>query len=120
MANNWKADTWLNATLDEVYNHSKDITTPPAVALVQASGIFQSTGRDLRILDNGAGMGQVTDALISLSPKRHNSMDIVCGDINEGLLSKLRDRKEQDGWAGVQINHLDATVSLQTGNVVSS
>jgi hypothetical protein len=120
MANNWKADTWLNATLDEVYNHSKDITTPPAVALVQASGIFQSSGRDLRILDNGAGMGQVTDALISLSPKRHNSMNIVCGDINEGLLSKLRDRKEQGGWAGVQINHLDATVSLQTGNVVSS
>jgi hypothetical protein len=47
-------------------------------------------------------------------------MNIVCGDINEGLLSKLRDRKEQGGWAGVQINHLDATVSLQTGNVVSS
>jgi ubiquinone/menaquinone biosynthesis C-methylase UbiE len=120
MANNWKADTWLNATLDEVYGQSKDITTPPAMALVKAFGILQSTRRDLRIIDNGAGMGQVTDALISLSPERHKSMEIVCGDINDGLLSKLRDKKQGEGWASVQINHIDATVSPPTCNVLSS
>jgi ubiquinone/menaquinone biosynthesis C-methylase UbiE len=87
MANNWTPDAWLKPTLDDLFDHFKDVTSPAALALIKASGILQTTQPNLKVLDNGAGMGQIAEALISSDGPK--SMKIVCGDINDGLLSKL-------------------------------
>jgi ubiquinone/menaquinone biosynthesis C-methylase UbiE len=109
MANNWTPDARLKPTLDDLFDHSKDVTSPAALALIKASGILQTTQPDLKVLDNGAGMGQIAEALLSSDGPK--SMEIVCGDINDGLLYKFKTTKEREGWANVEVKHLDATVS---------
>lgn len=107
----WTRETWLNATLVETYEDNEDITSPAAFALVHHSNILD-TERPLRVLDNGTGMGQVITALQhALSAQKAAEMDIVCGDIDQGLLDAVRGKKEINGWENVTVEKIDAMVS---------
>ena len=124
--NKWTRVTWLDASLAETYEDAEDVTLPAASALVSASGIVDgfplSSTAPIRVLDNGAGMGQVTECLVSRLGDRQ--AEIVCGDVDEGLLDVLREKRSMSGtgWTDVEVSKLDATVrsSLVTSCILPS
>ena len=110
----WSQEAWLDASLPEVYQGSKDVTVPAAQALVAQSGI-RGRHSGMSVLDNGAGMGQVTESLLSTFDGR-DGIKVVCGDIDADLLHALSGKKERQGWGNVQVKEIDATVRSLAAN----
>lgn len=111
MSTAWIEETWLNATPAECYKQSQDVTMPAAAKLVEFSGILHKAQQSLRILDNGAGMGQVTEALFTGFGKGGIKLEITCGDVDDGLLAEMEGKKERSEWSDVQVQKIDAIVS---------
>lgn len=106
----WTRETWLDATLVETYEDSENVTLPAAKALIDQSGILESSDKALTVLDLGSGMGQVVETLLADS-RVSGEWNVVCGDIDDGLLQKVESKRAKHGWSNVEVVKMDATVS---------
>ena len=116
----WTPELWLSSTEAEVYEGTEDITSPAARELLVQAGLIQSSstttsapsstpGSHLDILDNGAGIAQLTEILLDQPGLRGSK--IVCGDIDESLLEAVRRKAKKNRWENVEVKKIDTHVS---------
>ena len=113
----WTSESWLSSTEAELYRGTEDITSPASHALLVQAGLvstsdISSSTIDLKILDNGCGLGQLSEVLLREPSfeRRKGEIDIVCGDVDESLLEAVRDKADKNGWRGVQVKKNDTHV----------
>ena len=109
------------------------MTSPAAHALLIQAGLLphdpplsSKTGtlpprsppayQDLRVLDNGAGLGQLTHELLSRVPIEKGKLEVVSGDIDESFIEELKRRRLSRSW-GSDVQRVDATVRYSRGVV---
>jgi hypothetical protein len=85
-------------------------TSPHAVALVAQAGFRPTLPGPLRILENAAGTGVGTEAILAALGDRGKEQDvtILAGDVSTSLLEVLEARKAHLGWNNVDVQVIDA------------
>ncbi len=125
----WTPEQWLTSTQAELYEGTEDITSPAAHALLVQAGVLplshlhspppnisasspqhQSFHKELRILDNGCGLGQLTEVLLTDPSSKGKEVSIVCGDVDESLLDAVRKKGKKNGWEAVEVKRIDTHV----------
>jgi 2-polyprenyl-3-methyl-5-hydroxy-6-metoxy-1,4-benzoquinol methylase len=106
----WNAQQWHTQTQAEAYASTEDVTQPPAIALLKQAGLLPPRCDEIVILDNGAGMGQMTEMYLA----NNGQARVICGDVEPSLLEAVRGKKAADGeqWGKVEVQKLDAMVRL--------
>jgi ubiquinone/menaquinone biosynthesis C-methylase UbiE len=110
MTDKFTPELWLTATNAEQYTGSEDITVPAARFVLAQAGFNDAPHSGIHVLDIGAGLGQVTEAVM----EKHKGADIyiTAGDINDALLDSIRAKVGIKGWEGkVEAKMMDVMVS---------
>ncbi|KAK6910674.1 hypothetical protein I203_104706 [Kwoniella mangroviensis CBS 8507] len=124
----WTPSLWLTATSFEAYQDTEGITQPAGKRLLEVSGLVPAQPlissekgyqtpisnsalddeNEVKVLDIGSGLGQVTNALLR-SRRVSQHVRVVAGEIDDSLLAHLQHKKEQgiDGWGKVDVEKLD-------------
>jgi hypothetical protein len=119
----WTPALWLTSSMAELYEGTENITSPAAAALLVQAGLRPSekgadntasdNSTELVILDNGAGLGQLTEVLLEDPQARRrleNGGKVICGDTNASLLETLKAKAKK--WKNVEVLSNDAHVSI--------
>jgi SAM-dependent methyltransferase len=119
---------WQQASPDVMRRAGELITGKFAARLIQLAGLSApssgSSGaavKELKILDNACGSGIVTAELMKvLSEKQKGRLEVVCGDVQQGMVDYVKERVDKGGWTGVEVKLVDAQVwvalALSVGN----
>lgn len=100
--------------LAELYEGTEEITQPPATALLTQAKVIDpnATGEGIEILDNGAGLGQLTEMLYAGVKVQEWKGKVTLGDVDVSLLEASKQKVEKQGWKGAEVKKLDTTVSI--------
>ncbi|GAA6028114.1 hypothetical protein JCM8097_001877 [Rhodosporidiobolus ruineniae] len=82
-------------------------TGPPALQMLEQSGLFADERAGLAVLDSAAGAGVVT-ALIKAKLMGAGRVRVTIGDLEETMVQLAKKRIEQEGWEGVEAEMVDA------------
>lgn len=110
MTEKFTPELWLTATIAEQYAGSEEITAPAARFVLAQAGFNDASHSGTHVLDIGAGLGQVTEAVM----EKHKGADIhiTAGDIKDALLDSIRAKVGNKGWEGkVEAKMMDVMVS---------
>lgn len=98
------ADAW-DSHAGKWSSSVQTITVAPCTALLdKASSILSLTSEDTRVLDNGAGSGQLTGLIKSKYP----DVPIVATDLSKGMLETIDKKATSEGWKNTQTIIQDA------------
>lgn len=100
-----------DAQLDRLIVDSERIMRRPAGLLLTQAGVDASTSQPVTLLDHACGTGPIAAHLYETVDKQVLSQSkIVCADISESLVGKLKRRADKSGWSSVETTVLDAQV----------
>ncbi|THH12457.1 hypothetical protein EW146_g7680 [Bondarzewia mesenterica] len=99
---------WRHADAD-AYSTFEHMTSPPAFAMLQQSGIF-STSPDspLVILDNACGTGIVTCILHECKELQSRQFNVICGDTSPNMVEAAGKRIAEHKWKGAKAEIINA------------
>ncbi|GAA5911790.1 hypothetical protein JCM6882_003355 [Rhodosporidiobolus microsporus] len=80
------------------------VTGPPAVRLLQQSGLLADERRGLAVLDLASGAGVMT----SVIKAQRDDVNVVMSDVDAGVLELAKKRAEEGGWENVEIKEANA------------
>jgi hypothetical protein len=116
MTTKFNPSQWLHASIAESFAGTEDITSPAALALLKQSKLLPFSLspplNKIKVFDNGCGIGQLTEVLVSQDGGKRKEVEIIAGDIESSLLEAVEDKKKEGGWGNVKVDRIDAMVSL--------
>ncbi|WWC71757.1 uncharacterized protein I206_105716 [Kwoniella pini CBS 10737] len=119
MSNKFTKEQWLTATPSEFYLGTEEMTIPAGEQLISQSGLIEGlTNEKKKVLDIGAGLGQVTSSILNDTKNRKPTMsqlEITVGEIDDSLLKELNNRKEERKWDLVKVEKTNA-ISINKPN----
>lgn len=91
------------------YKIAEQVTGPFAQALVDMSGVAESTKRPLAIFDNACGTGIISRALCQrVDTGTQKNWKLTCGDLSEDMVKFTRLAIEAEGWANAEAKLVNA------------
>jgi 2-polyprenyl-3-methyl-5-hydroxy-6-metoxy-1,4-benzoquinol methylase len=103
---------WQVASPDQMRRAGELVTGKFAQRLIDLSGISTANPADIKVLDNACGSGIVTARLLDGLGEKGKGLKVVCGDLQQGMVDYVQERAQEQGWAGVEVQVVDAQVSL--------
>ncbi|MCJ1468540.1 hypothetical protein MMC07_007169 [Pseudocyphellaria aurata] len=105
---------WSDPKIASKYRGAEQITATFAKCLLVQAGLpsEQASGPEtpLIVLDNACGTGMVSESLWeTLDERARKDLQLVCGDISEGMVKHVEKKIEEQGSLGAVARVLDAT-----------
>lgn len=109
------AQVWSDPKVASKYRGAEQITGIFAKYLLLQAGLpneqVSEPKKPLIVLDNACGTGMLSKTLWEmLDEHAKEKLQLVCGDISEGMVKHVKQKIEEEGWHGADARVVDAMV----------
>ncbi|KAF2677353.1 S-adenosyl-L-methionine-dependent methyltransferase [Lentithecium fluviatile CBS 122367] len=102
-------EQWKDDDIAMKYTRAENATGPFADIMVREAGLGNlRDGEKISALDIATGTGAVVAALHdAVGKEKWDQVNVVAGDVSEGMLAYLQKRGAREGWKNVDVRKID-------------